>query len=172
MAATPAIDPSVESISFRVIAVLLLQMLPHFNRRTKAGSTLYAAFCLAFAAFLRVGESTYTARDLEDPEFAECFLTRRSVSLFEDHLELTLPASKDPFRRGITLTIAASGDVACPVQALRYLFRWEASADSPLFQWDKANGHVSTPRVTHLEGHYSGHSFRGGRYICTRGRSH
>lgn len=50
---------------------LLLQMLPHFNHRTKAGSTLHAAFCLAFAAFLRVGESTYTAQDLKDPIFAE-----------------------------------------------------------------------------------------------------
>ena len=34
---------------------LLLQILPHFNRRTRAGATLHAAFCLAFAAFLRVG---------------------------------------------------------------------------------------------------------------------
>ena len=54
---------------------LRLQMLPHFNPRTKAGSTIYAAFCLVFAAFVRVGEFTYTARDLEDPNFAEYFLT-------------------------------------------------------------------------------------------------
>ena len=110
-------------------------MLPYFNRRTKAGSTIYAAFYLAFAAFLRVGEFTYTARDLEDLDFAKWFLTRRSVRLFNDYLELTLPASKtDPFRLGITLIIAASGDAVYLVRALRYLFRWEASPDSPLFQ--------------------------------------
>ena len=46
-------------------------MLPHFNRRIKNDLTLYVAFCLTFAAFLRVGEFIYIARDLEDPEFAE-----------------------------------------------------------------------------------------------------
>ena len=57
----------------------------------------------------------------------------------DHHLELTLPATKTPpFRRGITLTIATSDDDACPVQALRHLFRWEAPPDSPLFQLDGA----------------------------------
>ena len=35
-------------------------------------------------------------------------------------MELTLPASKtDPFRHGIHLTIAASNDHACPVNAMK-----------------------------------------------------
>lgn len=115
---------------------LLLQMLPHLGQRTREGATLYAAFCLAFAAFLRKGEFTYISKDRDAADFNQWFLTRRSVRLFEDHLELTLPASKtDPFRRGITLTIAASGDDACPVQAIRHLFRrWKAQLDSPLFE--------------------------------------
>ena len=145
-------------------------MLPYFNRRTREGATLHAAFCLAFAAFLRVGEFTYSAKDLNDPDFSQWFLTRRSVTLHEDHLELTLPASKtDPFRRGITLNIAASGDNACPVRALRHLFRWEAPSDSPLFQWEGAfTRQVVTKKLREIltllnvEGHYSGHSFRRG----------
>ena len=151
---------------------LLLQMLPHFNRRTKAGSTMYAAFCLAFAAFLRVGQFTYSARDLEDLDFAEWFLTRRSVRLYEDHLELTLPASKNnPF----TLTIAASDDAACPVQALRHLFRWGSSSDSPLFQLDGAfTRETVTSQLRKIltllgvEGHYSGHSYRRGAATSSR----
>ena len=101
---------------------LLLEMLPHIDRKTREGATMYAAFCLAFAAFLRVGEFTYSPRDRKKADFDQWFLTRRSVTLFDDHLELRLPASKiDPFRRDITLMIAASGDDACPVRALRRL---------------------------------------------------
>lgn len=131
---------------------------------------MYAAFCLAFAAFLRVGEFTYSARDLEDPDFAEWFLTRRSVRIYEDYLELTLPTSKtDLFRRGITLTIAASDDAACPIQALRHLFRWRSPSDSPLFQLDGAfTRETVTGQLREIltllgvKGHYSGHSFRRG----------
>ena len=71
-----------------------------------------------------MGEFIYTARDRRSQDFEQWFLTRRLVRLYEEHLELTLPASKtDPFRQGITLTIAASNDAACAVKALRYLFR-------------------------------------------------
>ena len=91
-------------------------MLSYFNRRTREGAILHAAFCLAFAAFLRVDEFTYSAKDLDNPDFSQWFLTRRSVTLHEDHLELILPASKtDSFRRGITLKVAALGDDACLV---------------------------------------------------------
>ena len=155
---------------------LLLKMLPHIDRKTKEGATMYAAFCLAFAAFLRVGEFTYSASDRLQADFDQWFLTRRSVTLFDDHLELRLPASKtDPFRRGITLTIAASGDVACPVRALRRLFRWKASLDSPLFESvggftrELVVGQVrQILAVLGIKGHYSGHSFRRGAATSAR----
>ncbi len=40
---------------------VLLRILVLFNRSTRLGATLYVSFYLAFAAFLRVGEFTYTA---------------------------------------------------------------------------------------------------------------
>jgi len=44
------------------------------------------------------------------------------VSADAKYLELTLPSSKtDPFQQGITLTIVASSDAACPVKAMRLL---------------------------------------------------
>ena len=49
---------------------LLLQMLSYFDRKTREGVTLYTVFCLVFAGFLRSGEFTYTAKDLQDPEFS------------------------------------------------------------------------------------------------------
>jgi len=51
-------------------------------------------------------------------------------------MEVTSPASKtDPFRKGITLTISASEDDACPVKAMRQFLAVDThrAADSPLF---------------------------------------
>ena len=99
-----------------------------------------------------------------------------------DRLLLTLPASKtDPFRRGITLTIAAVGDGACTVKTLHHLTTtWPSEPHAPLFSnipfdtFQANNGLVSFDRnwvvsqLRHLLilegtlGHYSGHSFRRG----------
>jgi len=56
--------------------------------------------------------------------FAKWFLIKQHVRVSADakYMELTLTSSKrDQFRKGITLTIAASSDPACPVKAMRLL---------------------------------------------------
>ena len=156
---------------------ILLRLLPLFDCATRGGMTIYTAFYLAFAGFLRAGEFIYTAHDWEDDDFHEWFLTRRSVRFHDDHIELSLPASKtDPFRQGVTLTIAATGDEVCAVTALRRLFYdWPAPLSTPLFQ---IGGSFTRQRLTEtlretlvavgINGHYTGHSFRRGAATSAR----
>ena len=78
-----------------------------------------AAFTLAFAGFLRVGEFTYRETDLElGASFSKWFLTKQHICIppWESYTELTIPAWKtDPSCKGITLIIPVSSDTACPV---------------------------------------------------------
>jgi integrase len=104
------------------------------------GITLRAAFTLAFAAFLRIGELTYSAHDVQQPQaldFSRWFVTKQSVIVAEDlsALEISLPASKtDPFRKSVTITVAATGDAGCPVQAMSsYLSFDKRPPNAPLF---------------------------------------
>ena len=96
-----------------------------------------------------------------------------------DRVHLTLPASKtDPFSRGITLAIAATGDRACAVSALHQLLEeWPAAPNTPLFSNIQFihNATSGTLAAFHralvvnklrdlltragVPGHYSGHSF-------------
>lgn len=76
------------------------------NQRTRHGLTIHAAFCLAFAACLQTGESSWEEKDRRRG-FADWHITRRSIALFEDHLELSLPASEtDPTRKELTILVA------------------------------------------------------------------
>lgn len=117
----------------------LLQILRCLNIPTYDNIVLQAAFTLAFAGFLRVGEFTYKEVDQElGPTFAQWFLTKSSIGITEaaTHMEVTLPSSKtDPFRKGIKLSIAASNDTGCPVEAMRRLLRVDTHRHplSPLF---------------------------------------
>lgn len=152
---------------------ILLQMLALLNQDTLHGATFQAAFSLAFAAFLRIGEFTHSAAELNsDPsEFQEWHVTRGSIFLEKDWLELSLPASRtDPFRHGITITVAASHDAGCAVASLRHLFRrFPSRKTAPLFNTDTGftrQFFTNTLRQILSDlgytGHYAGHSFRRG----------
>ena len=104
-------------------------------------------------------------------------LEARTVERGRTVKHITLPASKtDPFRQGVTLTIAATGDEACAVSALQRLFHdWPASLSAPLFQ---IGGSFTRQRLTEtlretlmtvgIHGHYTGHSFRRGAATSAR----
>ncbi|KAG0644753.1 hypothetical protein HOY80DRAFT_878091, partial [Tuber brumale] len=70
--------------------------------------------------------------------YSKWCLTKRSIRMAEDgtYMEITLPASEtDPFRKGITLTIAASTDIGCPLHAMKRLqvTDYHRPPHSPLF---------------------------------------
>ena len=139
-----------------------------------------AAFTLAFAGFLRVGEFTYKESDRElGPAFGKWFITKRSIRIRArgSFMELTIPSSKtDPFRKGIKLTIAASNDSACPVHAMQQFLDLDThrGQHSPLFCIGQSSQQAFTreyvvQRLQNLAliaglGHsaWNGHSFRRG----------
>ena len=88
--------------------------LHHLSRSNYNHVATQAAFTLAFAGFLPVGEFTYKQRDLTlGDAFPKWFFTKSSVRVRGRgaYMEITLPSSKtDQFRKGIKLTIAASLD--------------------------------------------------------------
>ncbi len=111
---------------------ILLKLISRFDQTALEGANSHAAFCLAFAGFLRMGEFTYNK---VESDFSSWNLTRGSVSLSEDRLFLVIPFCKtDPFRRGITLTISAASDKACVVMSLNNLFtQFPKASNHPLF---------------------------------------
>jgi len=199
---------------------ILLRVLSRLDLDTYEGISLHAAFCLAFAGFLRIGEFTWEPIDWlqadQGAEFANWHVTRNCVHFDipqnavtgpetattlpapePSRFYLTLPASKtDPFRKGVTLTIARSpidGDPACPVTSmLRYLQKFPSYPDAPLFTLnymqpgsdDGLDAHYlpgAAFRRAHvvgslrrllfeagIPGNYSGHSFRRGAATSAR----
>ena len=156
---------------------VLIKCLRTLDRASLYGATIYAAFCLAFAGFLRVGEITYSSTDLTT-NFGDYHVTRRSLRLHKDHVELFLPSSKtDPFRCGVNLLIAAADDEACPVRALKHLTdTYPGPPQAPLF-WTGHKPFTRDVMVRALKtalqkngvaGHYSGHSFRRGAATTAR----
>lgn len=158
----------------------LRKVLRHLRQPTYRSATLRAAFTLAFAGFLRVGEFTYQKADLDlGPSFRNWFLTKSSVRVSRDrsHMSVFLPASKtDPFRLGVEIIIAASGDEACPIAAMVNLQNMDSARSSlaPLFIADQ---HRLSPFTREYvvcslrslatmaglgDGTWNGHSFRRG----------
>jgi hypothetical protein len=162
----------------RDILLQLLQCLPHWGTDLTQAD-LYAAFCVAFPGFLHAGEFTWSLKDQTDLGqfgFACLHVTRQSITFATDRsrVYLCIPASKsDTFRHGVTITLAATGDSACPVAALQNLFEKFPQPDpsDPLFtrahdrpfsrQYLIAALRACLKRLG-IGGHYSGHSFRRG----------
>ena len=127
-----------------------------------------------------MGEFTYKKADREfGTLYSKWFLAKQSIRVAEGgaSMQLRLPTSKtDPFRKGITLTIAATNDARCPVHAMTRLeaIDYHQPPSSPLFcigrdqQQAFTREHVvrSLQRLALAagleQGTWNGHSFRRG----------
>jgi hypothetical protein len=91
-------------------------------------ANLDAAIKLIFSGFLWSGEFTVKA-EKHKAFYPAAHLTRSSVSFFPSidvpsTISITFPASKtDPFRKGVTIFIAAVKTSTCAVTALQSLFK-------------------------------------------------
>jgi len=158
----------------------LLKVLSALTGNYYEDVVIYAAFTLAFAGFLIVGEFTYKESDRALAQgFGKGFLTKSCIRISQEatYMELNLPSSKtDPFRKGIKLTIAATYDKGCPVLAMQRLRAIDTHRPehAQLFCIGKLEQHAFTREyvVRRLQelatgvglghGTWNGHSFRRG----------
>lgn len=138
---------------------------------------MYAAFKVAWADFLRMGEFTYPKTDLENRRvFTATKLTRSDITFLQDdqYVVLRLKRSKTYVKHtGVEIIIPATNDPTCPVSALRQLFMLDPQPSSaPLYRLDGGAAFARKPVIQivrqKLEASgipcqtYSGHSFRKG----------
>ena len=133
---------------------------------------LWAASCLCFFGFLRLGEVVVPSDSSYDPEvhlnFEDVRVNSRSHPQW---LEIRIKASKtDPFRQGVTVYVGATGRRLCPVAAgLAYMVQ-RSTRPGPLFLFKNGQALTRARFVSALRSalreagvdadSYSGHSFR------------
>ena len=134
---------------------------------------LWAAFTLAFVAFLRSSE--FTCNGSFNPEV---HLTSQDITFLPDihsptHMLVRIKQSKtDPFRQGCTLTVAKSTSPICSVMALKdYILQAQPPASQPLFTFSPSGSSLTRTNLTRelrtilhhcgfRSNNYYSHSFR------------
>ena len=133
---------------------------------------LWAAACLGFFGFLRVGEFTVPSDNSYDPgvhlNFEDVAIDSKLNPLI---MRVTIKASKtDPFRQGVEIFVGRTHTDLCPVEAMLAYLAVRGGAQGPLFSF--ADGHFLTRarlvqqvrEALSMAGidctAYAGHSFR------------
>lgn len=157
-----------------ITMTILKSILPRLSA-DKDDANIHAAFCIAFAGFLRMGEFTNTAKDLTALATSPRVLRRSDIIFSEDHNTATLllrRSKTDINNTGVRIILARTGGIACPVTSLLHLFATDRKDQSDtLFRF--TNGPFTRSRVLSAltlglskigiqDIGYSGHSFRRG----------
>ena len=130
----------------------------------------WAASCTGFFGFLRCGEFTTNSPNFDQKFHLSLEDVQVDRSINPTVLFLRLKTSKtDPFRKGRTLRIGATGTPICAVRALMAFLHRRGSKPGPLFMLQSG---IPLTRQTFIhwlkcalnrlgiDGNYSGHSFR------------
>jgi hypothetical protein len=91
----------------------------------KDDNNIHAAFCIAFAGFLRMGEFINTATDFTASGASPKILRRSDISFSENHDIATLLLRRnktDVNNTGVRIILSRTGGVACPVFSLLHFF--------------------------------------------------
>lgn len=133
---------------------------------------IWAACCLCFFAFLRVGEMTTPDTRSYDPGAHLCYA---DIALDDarkpSFMRVRIKQSKtDPFRGGIDLFVGRTGSDLCPVAALLDFLRCRGPSTGPLFKFSSGQ-FLTRKRFVEIvrdalqrtdvdQRNYCGHSFR------------
>ena len=115
-------------------------------------SMIWAAFTLAFFAFLRCSEFTYLGANSFSSRFnltTDCVTFYPSLAC-PQRLLVTLKSSKtDVFRQGRSLIVARCSSLLCPVSAMQQYFLVAQPPPGPLFSF-RSGSLLTRSSVTHL----------------------
>ena len=103
---------------------------------------LWAACCIAFFGFMRVGEFTIPSADSYD-ELSHLSFSDISVNSWENPhlLKVTIKQSKtDPFRRGVDIHLGATDRGICPVLGILPYLAIHGNQTGPLFITENGKG--------------------------------
>jgi len=115
-------------------------------------SMVWAAFTLAFFAFLRCSEFTYPGAHSFSSTVhltTDCITFHPSL-VSPRHMLVTLKSSKtDSFRQGQSLIVARCSSLLCPVSAMQQYFLLAHPESGPLFYF-RSGRFLTRSSVTHL----------------------
>ena len=150
----------------------VLQRITASSSESIRDLNLSAAFKLAFAAFLRLGEITHTKADLKMENFSRIRTTRSDIVFAGDHLIFRLKGSKtDLLNRGVEIVVARTREPTCAYEALQELFKRDRKPPkAPLFSLGTSFHREAVvaalkqrlQAVGEDDATYNGHSFRKG----------
>ena len=134
-------------------------------------SMVWAAFTLAFFAFLRCSEFTYLGVRKFRPQFdlsTDCITFQPNMAC-PRYMTVQLKSSKtDVFRHGQSLTVARSSSTICAVMAMRDNFLLARPQPGPLFFFQSGR-YLTRGVVSHLL--QDSARFAGLPYLCLKGHS-